>query len=46
MKNSTKYNKSTCDICRYNLYNKYNRIKENNIIYIYCYEIIDNYYLD
>ena len=45
MKNSTKYNKSTCDICGYNFYNKYNRIKENNIIYIYCYEIIDNYYL-
>ena len=46
MKNSTKYNKYTCDIFRYNFYNKYNRIKENNIIYIYCYEIINNYYLD
>ena len=46
MKNSTKYNKYTCDICGTNFYNKYRIINEINNSYIDCFELINDYYLD
>ena len=46
MKNSTKYNEYTCDICGTNFYNKYRIINGINNSYIDCFELIDDYYLD
>ena len=46
MKNSTLYNKYTCNICGNNYLKKYQLYNDNNNLYINCFESKDYYYLD
>ena len=46
MKNSSLYNKYTCNICGNNYLKKYQLYNDNNNLYINCFESKDYYYLD
>ena len=46
MKNSTLYNKYTCNICNNNYLNKYHLLNFNNHSYINCFESKNYYYFD